>query len=70
VRDKTREILRWVYLICYIGLSVSIYISHLIQTNTPLALIIYIFLNGLILVAFKLNEKKNEKYNTEKEIIL
>jgi hypothetical protein len=63
MQAKTRETLRWIYLVCYVGLSMSIYISHLIQTSTPLALVIFVVLNCLILVAFKLTEKKSEEQN-------
>ena len=68
MRVKRRETLRWIYLICYVGLSVSIYASHLIQTNTPLALVIFIVLNCSLLVAFKLTEKNDEEHNNKKEV--
>jgi len=61
MQNKLSETLRWIFLICYVGFSVLIYKTHFIQTHTPLALIILIFLGCLLLVGFKLTEEKNKE---------
>lgn len=58
MQNKLSETLRWIILACYVGFSVVIYISHLIQRNTPVALILLVFLGCLVLVGFKLTERK------------
>lgn len=60
MQNKLRETLRWIYLACYVGFSVVIYVTHLIQAHTPLALILFICLGCLVLVGFKATEERNK----------